>query len=291
MKKRSFIPVVLLTAAISLIIMSLISFDRPVQKNIGLQLFSIRDSIMRDLPGAIAKVGKMGYKYVETVGYKDGKFYEMEPDAFKALCKANGIWVLSSNTGQPLPDSAGKGKNMTWWSDCINAHVKVGAKYIVQPSMGEGAYKSLDTLKKYCNYFNMIGDMCNAKGIRFGYHNNGKEFTTKLDGHTVYDFMLENTDPSKVTFEMDLYWAVLGGVKPQDYLNKYPGRFEIWHIKDKEEVGASGMMDFASIWAASGKSGMKYGLVEIYLHKFDEFTSCKKSLDFLNAANYVVMPK
>jgi hypothetical protein len=83
----------------------------------------------------------------------------------------------------------------------------------------------------------------------------------------------------------------LGGVKPEDYFNKYPGRFELWHIKDKEEVGASGMMDFASIWAAAGKSGMKYGFVELYLHNFDEFTSCKKSLDFLNAAYYVVMPK
>jgi sugar phosphate isomerase/epimerase len=147
----------------------------------------------------------MGYKYVETVGYKDGKFYGMEPAAFKALFMANGISVLSSNIGQVLPDSAGMGKNMTWWSDCINAHVAVGAKYIVQSSIGEEAYRSLDTLKKYCVYFNMIGDMCNAKGIRFGYHNNGKEFSTKLDGHTIYDFMLENTDPSKVIFEMDLY--------------------------------------------------------------------------------------
>ena len=76
-----------------------------------------------------------------------------------------------------------------------------------------------------------------------------------------------------------------------DYFNKYPGRFELWHIKDKAELGASGKMDFASIWAAAAKSGMKYGIVEVEEYNFDQFTSCKKSLDFLNSQSFVVMPK
>jgi hypothetical protein len=76
-----------------------------------------------------------------------------------------------------------------------------------------------------------------------------------------------------------------------DYFKKYQGRFELWHIKDEAELGASGKMDFASIWSAAGLSGMKYGIVEVELYNFDEFTSCKKSLDFLNSQSYVVMPK
>jgi sugar phosphate isomerase/epimerase len=103
--------------------------------------------------------------------------------------------------------------------------------------------------------------------------------------------MLANTDPSKVMFEMDLYWTVVGGAKPVDYFNKYPGRFELWHIKDKAELGASGMMDFTAIWAGAAKSGMQYGIVEVEEYNYDEFTSCQKSLDFLNTAEYVVMPK
>ena len=83
---------------------------------------------------------------------------------------------------------------------------------------------------------------------------------------------------------------MVGGKNPVDYFNKYPGRFELWHIKDKEEVGASGMMDFPAIWAAAAQSGMKYGIVEVEEYNFDQFTSCAKSLDFLNAADYVVMP-
>jgi sugar phosphate isomerase/epimerase len=157
--------------------------------------------------------------------------------------------------------------------------------------MGEGAYRSLDTLKRYCDYFNQVGEKCQAKGIRFGYHNHDKELSIKLDGQTIYDFMLENTDPAKVIFQMDLYWAVVGGANPVDYFNKYPGRFELWHIKDKAELGASGMMDFEAIWAGAAKAGLHYGIVEVEEYNFDEFTSCQKSIEFLNTSDFVVMPE
>lgn len=291
MKKRSTISIVLITVVTGLIFSTFYSFKTTLQKNIGLQLYSIRDSIKKDVPAAIAKVGKMGYKFVEPAGYKDGKFYGMEPAAFKSLCESNSLKIISSHTGQALPDSANLVKTMAWWDTCIDAHVAVGAKFLVQPFMGGEAYRSLDTLKRYCDYFNLIGEKCKAKGIRFGYHNHDKEFSTKLDGQTIYDFMLTNTDTSKVMFEMDLYWTVMGGANPVDYFNKYPGRFELWHIKDKKEIGADTFMDFAAIWAAAPKSGMQYGVVEVEEYNFDQYTSCKMSIDFLNAAPFVVMPK
>ena len=291
MKRRTIFSIVIILTVSSLIVTTFYSCKKGPHKNIGLQLYSIRDSIMKDVPGAIAKVHKMGYTFVEPAGYDNGKFYDMEPSAFKALCTKNWLSVLSSHTGQALPDSASRNKVMSWWDECIAAHVAVGVKYIVQPFMGDEAYRSLDTLKKYCDYFNMIGEMCNTKGIRFGYHNHDKELSTKLDGQTIYDFMLKNTDPAKVIFEMDLYWAVEGGANPVDYFNRFPGRFELWHIKDKTELGASGKMDFAAIWAGAAKSGLQYGVVEVEEYNFDEFTSCQKSIDYLNASDFVVMPK
>jgi sugar phosphate isomerase/epimerase len=290
MKKRSFISIVMLVAVSALMVTSFNSC-KPSGKYIGLQLYSLRDSIMKDVPGTIARVAKMGYKFVEPAGYGDGKFYGMEPAAFKALLETNKLTMISSHTGQTLPDSAKWNSVMAWWDAAIEAHAAAGAKYIIQPFMGGEAYRSLDTLKLYCKYFNAIGEKCNAKGIRFGYHNHSEEFKTQLEGQPVYDIMMANTDPSKVMFEMDLYWAVEGGVNPVDYFNKYPGRIELWHIKDKAEVGASGKMDFASIWAAAGISGMKYGVVEVEEYNFDNFTSCQKSLEFLNNAPYVVMPE
>jgi sugar phosphate isomerase/epimerase len=290
MKKRSLIIIVVIIAVAGMLLPTLNSC-KPAGKNIGLQLYSIRDSINRDIPGAIAKVAKMGYKFVEPAGYKDGKLYGMEPAAFKALCEKNGLKVLSSHCGQALPDSAGMAATMAWWDASIEAHAAAGTIFLVQPFMGASAYRSLDTLKLYCNYFNAIGEKCKAKGIQFGYHNHDREFSTKIDGQTVYDFMLANTDPSKVTFEMDLYWTVVGGANPVDYFNKYPGRFQLWHIKDKKEVGASGMMDFKSYWENAAKSGMQYGIVENEEYDFDEFTSCQKSVEWLNKQPFVVMPK
>ena len=290
MEKRSLLKIMIFLAAACLFLPAFNSCKAP-GKDIGLQLYSIRDSIGRDVPAAIAKVAGMGYKFVEPAGYSNGKIYGMEPAAFRALCDKNGLKILSSHVGQSLPDSTGKEANMKWWDDCIAAHSEMGVLFLVQPSMGRGAYSNLDTLKMYCDYFNAIGEKCKAKGIQFGYHNHDREFTTVLDGHKVYDFMLENTDPSKVIFEMDLYWTVMGGANPVDYFNKYPGRFQLWHIKDKAEVGASGMMDFKAYWADAAKAGLQYGIVEVEEYNFDEYTSCKKSLDWLNEQSFVVMPK
>ena len=290
MKKRSIIALVLLMALTGLIFSGLYSCKKAPQKNIGLQLYSIRDSIKKDLPAAIKKVAEMGYKFVESAGYGDGKFYGMNPADFKALCEGNGMTVLSSHTGNPLPGSENYEATMAWWDACIDAHVAVGAKYIVQSSMGISAYRTIDTLKKWCDYFNTVGEKCNAKGIRFGYHNHSRELSTAHGDTIVLDFMLQNTDPAKVMFQLDVYWCVVGGKNPVDYFNKYPGRFELWHIKDKKEIGESGMMDFPSIWAAAAVSGMKYGIVEVEEYNFDQYTSCKVSLDTLNAADYVVMP-
>lgn len=290
MKKRNLFIVLMLIAVTSLTITALNSCA-PKGKNIGLQLYSLRDSIRNDVPGVIAGTAEMGYKFVEPAGYRDGKFYNMEPADFKALCDEYNLPVLSSHTGRNAPDSSNYEETMAWWDECIDAHVAVGAKYIVQPSMGRPAYASLEGILAYCKYFNEVGAKCNAKGIRFGYHNHSNEFKTQFDGVTLYDIMMENCDPDKVMFELDLYWCVEGGADPVDYFNKYPGRFELWHIKDAEEIGASGKMDFESMWAAAEISGMQYGIVEVERYNYDPMVSCKMSIDFLNEADYVKMPK
>jgi sugar phosphate isomerase/epimerase len=291
MKKRSILTTILLVAIAGITFSTFYSFRSAPKKIFGLQLYSVRDSIKKDVPGAIEKVGKMGYTYVEPAGYANGKIYGMDPVAFKDLCKKNGMEVLSAHVGQPLPTEATWDKTMAWWDECIDAHVKAGAKFLVQPSMGADAYLSLATLKKYCDYFNAIGEKCNSKGLRFGYHNHAQEFTTKLDGQIIYDFMLTNTDPKKVMFQIDLGHLVDGGADPVYYLSKYPGRFELWHLAEGYEFGTSGKMDYKALWAVAKVSGLKYGIVEVEKYHFDQFTSCQKSIDFLNNADFVVMPK
>ncbi len=289
MKKQNLVRIIL-TLIISGALMTFISCEKPVRKNIGLQLYSLRDSMKTNPVGTIQKVGKMGYKFVETAGYNNGLIYGMDPVEFKKVCEANGLQFLGAHVGQPVPDSASWNETMAWWDKCIDAHVAAGAKWLVQPSMGGDVYQNIETLKRYCNYFNAVGEKCKAKGLVFGYHNHDKEFSTQLDNTVIYDFMLRNTDPEKVMFQLDLYWCVVGGKNPVDYFNNYPGRFYLWHIKDKEEIGASGMMDFASMFAAAKVSGMKYGIVEVERYNFEPTVSCKMSIDYLNKADYVVLP-
>lgn len=256
-------------------------------KEIGLQLYSVRDVIKDDVKGTIQKIGAMGYKTVEAANYKDGQFYGMEPADFKALCDANGLNFLSSHVGQPAPDSTNWDATMEWWDKCIAAHKAAGVKYIVQPSMDHSAYESLARLQRYCDYFNAVGEKCNAAGIRFGYHNHTGEFKD-IDGQTLYDYMLTHTDPAKVMFEMDLYWATKGGKNPVDYFNAYPGRFELWHVKDTRELGGpDAIMNFKPIFENAEKAGMKHYIVEVEEFNTNPIDGVKQSLEFLQNADYV----
>lgn len=261
--------------------------QQPQEKEIGIQLYSLREAMGEAPKETIKQVGDIGYTFVEPAGYSDGKFYGMEPAEFKKVVNDAGMDIISSHTGQPLPDSADWDKTMEWWDKCIQAHKAVGAEYIVQPFMGEKGYNSLEGLKRYVEYFNAVGEKCQEAGIQFGYHNHDQEFTTQLEGNTVYDYMLQNTDPEKVFFQIDLYWAVEGGVDPVSYFEEYPGRFTLWHVKDEAELGESGMMDFESYFQYADQSGMQYQIVEIEKYNFEPIKSVEKCYDFLMNADYV----
>lgn len=256
------------------------------KKDIGLQLYSLRDAMAESPVETIKKVGEMGYTFVEAAGYGDGKFYGMEPAEFKSLVEESGMKFLSSHAGQALPDSSTWESTMAWWDQCIEAHSTAGVKYIVQPWMGEKGYNSLDGLKQYCDYFNEVGKKCRENGIIFGYHNHDGEFA-ELEGEVIYDFMLQNTNPENVFFQLDLYWIKEGGKNAVDYFNNYPGRFLQLHVKDEKELGASGEMDFESSFALADKAGVDYLIVEVEKYDFDPLVSVEKSLEFLQNADFV----
>jgi len=288
--KTIFIRSLVITGLVAFVIagLSQTSFAKG-KKNIGLQMYSLRDDLNKDVKGTIEKLGKIGYVDMEAASFDKGKFYGMEPEAFKALLEANGMKLVSSHTGANYTgDKASWDAAMTWWDMAIDAHKRAGCTYIVKPSMGEYPFTNLEALKKTCEYFNAIGEKCNAKGIRFGYHNHNQEFKKISDSdELIYDYMLKNTDPKKVTFEMDVYWVFKGGKSAVDYFNKYPKRFELLHIKDEKEIGASGLIDFKTIYENKKTAGTKNCFVEVERYDFEPFVSVQKSYDFLNTASYV----
>ncbi|MBN1416011.1 MAG: TIM barrel protein [Bacteroidales bacterium] len=256
------------------------------KKNIGIQLWSVRENMKEDPAKTIEELGKTGYAFIEAASYFQGKFYEMSPVDFRTLVEKNNMLFLSSHTGLPVPDSASWESSMAWWDTCISAHAEAGVSYIVQPFMDSVGYSGLNGLQRYCDYFNAVGEKCRKKGIRFGYHNHSGEFA-ELDGQTIYDYMLEHTDSSLVFFQADLYWIYLGGKNSVDYFTRYPGRFTLWHVKDEKEIGVSGKMDFKTIFENAETAGMKYAIVEQEEYTTTPMEGVKKSLEFLLNADYV----
>lgn len=255
-------------------------------KYIGIQLWSVREAMNADAATTLQALGEMGYSFIEAAGYGNGQFYGMAPAAFRELVEANGMQFLASHTGQDLPTEENWDQTMAWWDQAIEAHAAAGVKYIVQPWMGRAGYGSLEGLKSFCDYFNAIGEKCKAQGISFGYHNHDNEFR-ELEGEVIYDFMLNNTDPDLVFFQMDLYWVIVGDADPVDYFNRFPGRFHQLHVKDYEEVGASGKIDFERIFNNLDNSGAEYIIVEVEKYNFEPIESVRHSIDYLMNADYV----
>ncbi|MFC2091000.1 sugar phosphate isomerase/epimerase family protein [Bacteroidota bacterium] len=251
----------------------------------GLQLYSLREAMREDPVATIEKVGAMGYNFVETAGYGNGKIYNMDPLEFKKLVEDNGMKFLGAHAGQAIPDSGSWEVLMPWWDACIEAHKKAGAEYIVQPFMGGSAYASLKGLSDYCDYFNAVGEKCNAAGLKFGYHNHDREFQ-ELEGEVIYDYMLENTDPDKVFFQIDIYWIYEGGADPLEYFEMNEGRFTSFHLKDEKELGESGEIDFQPVLDKAELAGVKYHVVEVEQYDYEPIVSVEKSLEYLKTLTF-----
>lgn len=267
----------------------------PVKKNIAFQMYSVRELIgdpgkyAENHETALKALADMGYTAVEAACYGDGKLYGVEPEQFKADIEAAGMEVLSSHVGHNLNDeelaSGEFPEALKWWEQCIDCHKRAGMKYIVNP--GVNYPRTLAEADVICNYLNKVGEMVNAAGMQFGYHNHSHEFG-RVEDKVWYDYMVEHTDADKVFFEMDVYWAVRGQVSPVAYFNKYPGRFNLLHIKDDKELGQSGMVGFDAIFNNFATSGTKYPVVELEgCNAPTILEGMKASIDYLLNADFV----
>ena len=240
------------------------------KKDMAVQLYSARDLIgspelyARNHVEVLKAIADMGYTGVEAASYKKGKFYGVSPEQFKADIEAAGMEVVASHTNRKLSAKELASGDLTealaWWDEAIPAHKAAGMRYVVCPSMT--IPETLAGLKVTCDYFNEVGRKCKEAGMSFGFHNHAREFK-KIEDVVIMDYMLENTDPELVFFQMDVYWAVYGNASPAEYFNKYPGRWTVLHIKDKKEIGQSGMVGFDAVFANAEPAGMVEFVVEV----------------------------
>lgn len=265
MNRRDFVATTALATAGALLLPSCMG---PAQKPIGLQLYTLRDVLSKDVSGTLEILAKIGYKELEAWGYSEGNILGRRYTAFAKEIKQLGMKLVSSHfdTGQSTPDR--KGTLVNGWEGVIADAKEAGQPYMVIGWLEEMERNSIDALKRTCELLNKGGEQCQQAGIRLGFHNHSNEFAT-IDGQLLYDVMLQELDPKYVAMQLDLYWMVFGGKDPIEYIKKYPGRFELFHVKDMDkndravtvDVG-SGSIDFKEIFALSEQAGVKHYLVE-----------------------------
>ena len=243
----------------------------PKKFGIGLQLYTIRDAMAKDVKGSLKRISDIGIKNLELASYANGKFYGFEPAEFKKIVSDLGMVIISSHTQvEALGITLDNAKKMA------EDHAKIGVKYCIQPWVVEEARTTIDSYKKMAAEWNKVGGIMKEHKIQFGYHNHNFEFD-KVEGKIpYYDVFMVELDKDLVTMELDLFWATKAGQNPVEMFKKYPGRFQLFHMKDmftKEApfykpatndfapVGA-GLINFKEILAAKKIAGMKYFFVE-----------------------------
>jgi sugar phosphate isomerase/epimerase len=280
--RRSFLKTSALLSAGILVAPKLFAYDK---KYIGLQLYTVRNAMAKDVPGTLAKVAQIGYTSVEA-SYGDGKYYGLAPQAFAALLKQNGL-IMPSCHYRLGEEGTAEGTILKGWDKAVQDAASVGQKYMVCSWLSPAERGKLDHYKKIAEDFNKAGETCKKAGIQLCYHNHDFEFIQE-DGKYPYEALLENTDKNLVKMEIDLYWLTKANQDPIALIEKHPGRFPLWHTKDMDktekrmftEVG-NGIIDFKKIFTHANKAGLKYFFVEQDICPGDPFDSITQSITYI----------
>jgi len=204
------------------------------KETLGIQLYSVRDDMKADPAGTLKKVATMGYKHVEHANYVDHKFYGYAQKDFKKLLDDLGLKMPSGHTRMDAQHWDPAKKDFTdAWKKTVDDAAAMGQQYVISPWLDESLRQNYDDLVRYMDVFNKSGELCKKAGMKFGYHNHDFEFSVKLKDITVFDIILQNTDPSLVMQQLDIGNMYNAGAKAQDMVTKYPGRFISMHVKDE----------------------------------------------------------
>lgn len=257
----------------------------PLGKPVGLQLYTVRDQLVQDLPGTIRKVAEVGYKEVEVYD-----FYGRTAAEFAKILSDNG---LTAPSGHYMTKHI-KGD----WQKHIEDAKTLGMKYMVNAILEPIERRSLEDYRRLVELFNKAAEQTQKAGIQFCYHNHNIEFKT-FAGTRAFDFLLKELDSKLVKFEMDCFWVTHAGQDPVAYFTKHPGRFPLLHIKDLKagnpnnlelddrlglftEVGR-GTINWKRIFAAAVQGGCDHYYVEQDFCERSPLESIQISYEYLKS--------
>ena len=237
------------------------SFKGPI----GLQLYSLRGIATQSPPKALAQTKDFGLTLVETAGT-----YNLPPEKFKAVLAEHGLKPISGH----FPYDRWK----TEPEKVLAEAQAIGLQYAGCAWITHKTPFSEVAARDAAAVFNRAGELGAKLGIKVFYHAHGFEFHKHGDG-TLMDLLMKETNPKHVSFEMDVLWVVFPGQDPVQWLKRYPGRWELMHLKDlkkgvatgdltgKTDVAndvplGTGQMNWPAILKAAKESGVKYYFIE-----------------------------
>ncbi len=231
----------------------------PKKKLLGLQLYCVRDDMKKDPLSTLKELAKYGYQYVEHANYIDRKFYGWTPQEFKKVLKDLGMNMPSGHTVLNMAKHWDPEKKdfTDSWKYTVEDAAFMGQEFVISPSMDSKVRQSKDALMEILEVFNKSGELCKKSGMKFGYHNHDFEFSEKHGDETLYDIILNNTDPNLVIQQLDTGNLYNGGAKAIDIVKKFPGRFVSLHVKDEILSPEGGHEKYESTILGKGIVGVK----------------------------------
>ena len=245
----------------------------------GLQLSTVTALMLTDFEGTLREVADIGYQQVE---FSAGGFLGRDVSEVQALLgelnleapvgrvattRPEGYENLSREELRALARARTSPEAfMERVERSLDDAVVLGQESLILPSLGADHFTSMEGVEGVVELFKRAGAVCSARGVTFGFHNHAVEFVP-VDGVIPYDFLIEQTDPHLVTFQLDAYWMTKGGGNLSEYLERYPGRFSSCHMKDIDESGdfadvGDGQIDFPRFTREALAAGAQYFFVE-----------------------------
>jgi sugar phosphate isomerase/epimerase len=239
-------------------------FSKLLKDTPGVVSFTFRADFSKDVAGTLDYVKAMGITNIEFSNLFGKTAAEMRAllDERGMVCTSYGVYydALTNKMEKVIQDAKTLGAEF----------VRVG----MIPHKGDFTVQDADVAIKD---FNRVGKILKENGIEFAYHNHGYDFTPYQQS-TLYDYIIQNTDPAYVSFELDILWVHQFGQDPLAYLKKYPNRFKLMHVKDLKKgipVGldvktssendvplGTGQINVQAILKQARKSPIKYYYLE-----------------------------
>lgn len=192
---------------------------------VGVQLYSVREALKQDPFGTLERVAELGFQAVEAANHSadkdDGVGFGVDARSLKHSFDQLGITIVGCHVS-PL--------RLDLLPNVLDYHLEIGNTQI-GCDIELYPYNDLDYVLRRAEFFNQVGALCRERGMRFYYHNHYQEFQ-KIDGRTVYEIIMENTDPELVYVQMDTYWMARGGQDPVAMIRQYADRLVLIHQKD-----------------------------------------------------------